>query len=463
MLSLVPRPVDQEQEEASVSSMTGHLRLVASSVLLLALAGCSLFTPGDGTQSKAPTDKSTPTVSLTTSASPSPSPAVVIDPAAAPVTPQFFGVHDHDPLSWPDAPVGSLRAWDSGVTWRLIETSPGSFDFSLLDATVEKAEANGSDVLLVLGQTPEFHATDPASESFYGAGASSPPRLAAWKRYVREVAERYAGRPVVLQVWNEANVAGFWSGTPAQMARLTKAAYDVLATVLPRPTLVAPALVTRLIGQRAWIDDFWAQQVDGAQVADFVDVVSLQLYPEADGTPESSMELLAAIRVVLARHGVTKPIWNTEVNYGLTGLPVSPTATKQQIANVARTYLLNAANRVERVYWYGWDQQQIVDTLTTYADGVTVTPAGRAFRTVQRWMEGATVQSCGADALGTYLCTLTYDGGVRRVYWNPSVEASVELPSGSTRLQRLAGDAHAIPTTSNLEVDGVPLMVESPN
>ena len=54
-------------------------------------------------------------------------------------------------------------------------------------------------MLLVLGQTPEFHAKDPAAESFYGAVASSPPRLAAWKRYVRKVAERYAGRPVVLQ------------------------------------------------------------------------------------------------------------------------------------------------------------------------------------------------------------------------------------------------------------------------
>ena len=174
------------------------------------------------------------------------------------------------------------------------------------------------------------------------------------------------------------------------------------------------------------------------------------------------MELLAAIRVVLARHGVTKPIWNTEVNYGLTGLPVSPAATKQQIANVARTYLLNAANRVERVYWYGWDQQQIVDTLTTYADGVTVTPAGRAFRTVQRWMEGATVQSCGADALGTYLCTLTYDGGVRRVYWNPSVEVSVELPSGATSFQRISRDAQPAPAPgTSLAVNDIPLMVDS--
>jgi len=191
-------------------------------------------------------------------------------------------------------------------------------------------------------------------------------------------------------------------------------------------------------------------------------VVSLQLYPEADGTPESSMELLSAIRVVLERHGVAKPIWNTEVNYGLTGLPVSPTRTKKQLANVARTYLLNAANRVERVYWYGWDQQQIVDTLMTYADGVTVTPAGRAFRTVQRWMKGATVQSCAADALGTYLCTLTYDGGVRRVFWNPSVEVSVELPSGATTFQRIGRDALSAPAPgTSLGVNDVPLMVES--
>ena len=158
-------------------------------------------------------------------------------------------MHDHDPLSWPDAPVGSLRAWDAGVTWREIETAPGAFDFSRLDAIVETGKANDSDVLLVLGQTPAFHAKDPASESFYGEGAFSPPRLGAWKRYVPEVAERYADEPVALQVWNETNVSGFWSGTPAQMATLTKATYDVLATVSPRPTLVAPALVTRLIGQ----------------------------------------------------------------------------------------------------------------------------------------------------------------------------------------------------------------------
>ncbi len=440
-------------------SVNGHLRLSASALLMLGLAGCSLFTPDGANRQRAARPSDTPIASTTASATATPSPTVV--PAAGSVTREFFGVHDHDPLSWPDAPVGSLRAWDCGVTWREIETSPGVFDFSRLDAIVETAKANDSDVLLVLGQTPVFHARNPASESFYGEGASSPPRLEAWKRYVRKVAERYAGQPVVLQVWNEPNVSGFWSGTPRQMARLTKATYDVLASVSPRPTLVAPALVTRLIGQRAWIDKFWAQQVDGQPVADFVDVVSLQLYPEADGTPESSMELLAAIRVVLERHGVAKPIWNTEVNFGLTGLPVSPVSTKQQMANVARTYLLNAANGVERVYWYGWDQQQIVDTLLTEPDGVTATAAGKAFRTVQRWMNGATVQSCDVDAGGTYLCTLTHGDELRRVYWNPTTSTSLTPPQDASSLESADGDDRNLTSGQSLDIGRLPVMATS--
>ena len=171
----------------SCRSVNGHLRLSASTLLMLGLAGCSLFTPDGGNRQRAVKRPSnTASASVTASATASSSP--VVDPAA--ISREFFGVHDHDPLSWPDAPVGSLRAWDAGVTWREIETAPGVFDFSRLDAIVETAKANDSDVLLVLGQTPAFHAKDPASESFYGEGASSPPRLGAWKRYVHEVAER---------------------------------------------------------------------------------------------------------------------------------------------------------------------------------------------------------------------------------------------------------------------------------
>jgi hypothetical protein len=427
-----------------------HKRLLITSLFLVpaAIAGCSVGAsdpaPRAATRSPDTTGSAAPTEQDNT------------------VQSTFFGTHDHDPVaSWPNGPVGSLRAWDAGVTWREIETSPGKYDFSRLDAMVDTAEQHDSDVLLVLGQTPTFHATDPAAESFYGEGASSPPKMSAWKAYVRAVAERYAGRPVVLQVWNEANVSGFWSGTQQQMADLTKAAHDVLDSITPRPMLVAPALVTRLSSQRAWIDGFFASSVDGTPVADFVDVVSLQLYPDAKGTPETSMELLAAMRTLLTKHAVQKPIWNTEINYGLTGLEVDPAGVDEQQSNVVQTYLLNAANGVERVYWYGWDQQSIVDTLLTDPDTGALTPAGRAYRTVSRWMLGSTMQGCDQDSEGTWTCTLDSPEGKRTVYWNSQKVVSFPVPADVDSYQRTGHRTHRVTPGTTLDISVLPVMTTS--
>ncbi|MDQ1667995.1 MAG: polysaccharide biosynthesis protein PslG [Actinomycetota bacterium] len=433
--------------------MHRYLLQLLAVVLAVSVAGCSATSDNGSDSGKA---------SPKPSASPSPS---NVNEA---IEPTFFGVHDHDPVGdtaagWPDAPVGSLRAWDAGVTWRDLEPAPGVFNFSRLDAMVDTAESHDSDVLLVLGQTPAFHAKNPNATAFYGAGASSAPKLKAWKTYVRKVAKRYAGRPVILQVWNEANVSGFWSAGPQEMATLTKAAYDVLANIKPRPTLVSPALVTRLATQQKWLNDFYAITVDGQPIANYVDVVSLQLYPLPDGTPASSMELLSQMRKALTSHGVgvDKPIWNTEINYGLTGKPVDPAPKAEQIMNVVATYLLNAANGISRVYWYGWDQQQIVNTLLVQPDLATRTPAGDAFVRMRKWMLGAKVTSCKTDANGTYACTLEGPKGTSTVFWNPEGKTSVTVPDGATTAQEIDKAKQPVTAGSPLTVGRIPVMVSS--
>lgn len=400
--------------------MIGLLRLGLVVVLGVAASACSVWSSPEDEPGAPPAPPVLPVVALP-------------PPPIGAIQSSFFGMHDHDPVgdSWPDAPIGSYRAWDAGVMWRDIETAPGVYDFDRLDAIVDTAEKRDADVLVVLGQTPSFHAVRPKANSFYGDGASSPPTLESWTAYVEALASRYEGRPVSYQVWNEANVKGFWRGTPAEMATLTKAAYEALADVSPRPTLVAPAFVLRLIGQRAWFDSFYGEKVEGAPVSDFVDVVSLQLYSDAAGTPETALDLLTAAEVVLEKHDVHKPIWNTEVNYGLTGVAVEPAPVEEQRSKVARTLLLNAARGIDRVYWYGWDQQTIVDTLLTEPDGAGVTPAGHAYTTVQRWMTGSVVESCAVDDQGAWTCVLRLADRVRRVQWDSSssMPTMVESPS----------------------------------
>ena len=408
--------------------------------------------------------------------------AVALGPAAPAgatvgpaITGSFFGVHHlglgaDGAAGWPQTPVGSVRLWDNGVSWREIERSPGVFDWTRVDALVAKARANGASVLLVLGQTPTFHSTRPAARSTYGPGASAMPTKDAWVRYVRQVATRNRtvwGGAASLQVWNEGNVAGYWSGSAQQLAQLTAWAGSAVRSVAPGTRLVAPAMVTRLSSQQRWIDAFYSQRVGGKNVSAYVDAVAFQLYPAATAGPEASMSLLSTVRSILARHRVHKSIWNTEVNYGLVGGPTAGGAaraitTPRQIGNVLRTYVLNAANRVSRVYWYSWDLQRISNTPMVQGDGVTPTAAGRAFGTARSWLLGTRPAGCARARTGTYTCTFLTGSETRRVVWNPGRTLRYAVPRGRTSLATWGASTPTRTTAATVLVGQVPVLFSTP-
>jgi hypothetical protein len=431
--------------------MAVPLRLLAA-LLVLPLAGCSLIGPGSS-------DAGGP-------ASPTPKPSPTTTPVPGALEPAFFGMHDSKPLgaSWPKGAVGSLRIWDAGVAWNQVETTPGRYDFGRLDAIVRAARKHQAQSLIVLGQTPVFHSLRPQRTGAYGPGASSMPDLAAWTAYVRAIVKRYHAPDVTFQVWNESNVEGYWSGTYQQMAQLTAAARAVVDSVTPRPLLVAPAMAVRTLGERVGLQKLYAQKVAGVPVGDMVDVVSLQLYPEPDLGPARSSELLVAARGILDRDGVPadKPVWDTEINFGLRGgLPATPATVEQQQAKVAMTYLIDASAGVGRVFWYAWDLHAIADTDLVGADNVTPTAAGRAFDEVQRWMIGSKVESC-TDAGHAWVCVIRAPEGERRVYWSPNGSATVRTAFDATTTQTLAGPVQALPLGgTTLQVGWLPVMVTS--
>jgi len=377
------------------------------------------------------------------------------------ITSRNLGMTDLDPVTWPTKKVGAIRLWDSGVSWRQIETSPGLYDFSRLDAQVDSARANGADILLVLGQTPRFHATKPNARGALGPGATSMPRLTAFRNYVATVVQRYRGRGVDYQVWNEANVSNYWTGTIRQMATLTKVTAQVVANNDGSAKVISPALATRLTGQRKYLRDFYALRTGGRPVAGWVDVVSLNLYPLPKQGPEASAKLVTASRIMLRALNVSKPIWNTEINYGLLGGGTARSITaRKQAAFVARTYLLDASAGIKRTFWYAWDLQRLANTRLTFPSG-NVTPAGTAYGTVGNWMIGTRMQGCDQNSAGTYTCTLNFSGGVKRVYWNPSRTVTVRTVASATRSTTLDGTSTAIKGRTSLRVGFSPVMVRS--
>jgi polysaccharide biosynthesis protein PslG len=406
--------------------------------------------------------------------------AIVTEPAAGNaaggarqstlVRPSLFGMHVSDPAAWPTVPVGAVRLWDTGTTWKDIETEPGTYDFTRLDAYVAVARAHRSRVTLVLGQTPAFHvaagAALPRGQELMGAGATRIPEPHAWRAYVRAVARRYAGQIEALQVWNEGNVPGFWSGTPRGLARLTSIARAVVGDVnRARAThlrLVAPSFVART--NTGPMDRYWQQRIGGRSMNSLVDAVALSLYPVTHGGPESGVARLAYLRrAILDVRRVTKPVWTTEVNYGMvkggSTEPVVELSPARQAAFVARTYLLQGAADVRRIFWYGWSQRgNVAVVLST---GGEVTAAGLAFQQVQRWMSGSRLAGCRTVATGErrglVICTLRDGRGLKRVFWHPTKRLRVRLgvdASSTVDLQGLQSTA-----SGRTLVDFRPLLV----
>ncbi len=378
--------------------------------------------------------------------------------------------------------VGSLRLWDAHVRWNELEVAPGVFDWSLLDSYVRAAQLHHTQLTLVLAMTP----------SFYGPAASLPPtRIDDYRRFVTTVMQRYRsfeGRRGIAayQVWNEGNVPGFWTGTPHQLALLTRAVWQVHRQVDPGATIVAPSFAVRLGSQRRWLSAYASQRIGGRPVARFYDVDALSLYPKATygeriGGPEDAIHLLAVARQRLARAGVPQdtPLWATEINYGVDGGPVAatPISERRQVANVIRTYVLGAAHGVSRMFWYRYDWKPLSaangggtlgNTLLSVPGTPTeLTPAGAAVRTAERWLHGRLVarsgqRPCATDRRGTYRCVVRHAGGVRTILWNPVRTVRVRLPRSADDLQR-AG--HAVAKVSgrrtSLRVSYVPVMIAS--
>lgn len=388
-------------------------------------------------------------------------PAVPAQAAPPRTSPLLFGLHQNSIGSgvFPDSRPGTIRLWDSGTLWRDIARTRTDYDFDKLDTAVATTRAKGSQVLLVLGQTPQWASARPDEATPYGPGAGAMPRqIKFWREYVTKVVKRYKGRVKVYQVWNEANLSTFWTGTPKQMAWLTREAKRIVDRYDPGATLLSPSFGTRRPPNVPWMGQ-WLK----AGGAKHVDAIALHLYPNPWQGPEGMLPLLAEAKAMLAKHKVRKPIWNTEINYGagLGGAPARRYGAKASTAYVARTYLLTADAGVRRAYWYGWDSSGPLGIKMT--EGGKPAAAGTAFSTVRKWMVGAQQYGCTTDRRRTYTCTMRFPGGWwGTATWNPSRSFGLRVPDGVRTVSWTDGSWKRTSGGKRVQINGDPVLLRSP-
>ncbi|MDI1289478.1 MAG: cellulase family glycosylhydrolase [bacterium] len=357
------------------------------------------------------------------------------------VQPTLFGMHVFNLQDgvWPTIPVGSIRLWDNQTTWSSVETAQNVFDWTKLDKAVSTAENNGvHDILKVLAGTPLWATDNPTAGGTAGVlpgGAGMPKNFADWDDWVLQVVNRYKGRITSYQPWNEANLTTFSTGTPKQMADLTKRAYDIIKAVDPAAKVVAPSTGTRLGGP---FNKFYPAYLAELKARNWpVDVFAAHTYPASLGTPVDRALLAQKwIDALKAAGAPDLPLWDTENNFGLAG-PGPQNPDQDIIGNqaaewAARTYLDALRLNISRVYWYSWGPE--LDLVGIQMNNGS--PAAIALNTLQAWIVGSKFTGCkGTDRV---VCGFTKaNGGKTQVVWAQSGRKSFTIPKRMKQICQL--------------------------
>lgn len=385
------------------------------------------------------------------------------------VPPTLFGMHilEGDTTTpWPVVPFSAWRLWDAGVTWPRLEPIKGKWNFERLDADVNLAKTHNAEIILTLGSTPTWASarpTEPCSFSSIPGCAAEPANIEDWKLYVQTVATRYKGQIHYYEIYNEPNLGEFYTGTVDQLVTLAKEAYNILKTVDPQIKVISPS-VTGSYGI-SYLQQYFAKGGGG-----YADIIGYHFYV-SPGPPEDMISIINAVRQTMTNYNLgDKPLWNTEMGWFIENhfTTVIGTGSFSKVLNdteaaayVARSFILNWANGLDRLFWYAWDNAQMG---LTEADGKTTKAPADAYKQLYYWLVGAKVTSCGQNSQGTWIAQLTRDGGyIGWIIWNPDKSINFDIPNewNIKRMRNLDGQKTNTAGINQVSIGMVPILLEN--
>jgi hypothetical protein len=406
----------------------------------------------------------------------------------------FFGMH----MAVSDTSLANPAPWGTTLlspltvgalakcvasSWQYVERKPEMYTWTQMDRCIAWAAHAGIRYFQSWEyMTPaSIGAADPATDSrcwqsaisgiYSCLGAMTPQGRQQWIRFNMAMALQYKGNPALdfYEGWNEPPFAPKSHIPPLTGAQLAQLERDRVAAIRsndPDAKFASPAFILdpKHPSYASFLNDFLVSNPPKYDYYDF--------HADYLNQPEDEIPLINQFRQALAKNGVKSPVlFATEAGRGGSGESASKdtcpkwpanVTTEAQQAFVARMELIYWAQGLSRHYWYAYDT---CGALTNQPRFNTLTPAGTAYSTIEKWMIGATMsQACGAISSDstTWTCTLTRDGGYRAtLVWSTAGPARWMAPIGSVHYRDLDGNRSAISPRAFLTIGAKPILVEN--
>lgn len=291
--------------------------------------------------------------------------------------------------------------------WHEVETVKGKYQWAAWDKLLAQIEPRGIRPVFILCY----------GNGLYQEGAPTTPEArAAFVRYVLASMERYQGRGVVWEMWNEPN-NHHWQPRPnvADYVALARETGAAVKARFPNEWLVMPAI--------AGFDWPFLQACLDAGLLDLYDAITVHPYRPME--PESALPDYARLRATIARYakGRNVPVLSGEWGYSAAAGVMD---ARQQGSYTVRQYLSNIAAGVPMSIWYNWTDNgvrpsEIIDNFGVLRQDLSPKPAYEEMRRLAANLDGFTFNKrLALDGPGEWALLFERDSALGVASWTAS-------------------------------------------
>jgi hypothetical protein len=364
-------------------------------------------------------------------------------------SPSGFGINIHF-LDAPETELDLLR--DAGfqwvrmdMTWSWTERAPGDYDFSAYDRLLASLDARQMRAVLILDYG------HPAYEN--GQAPTLPATRQAFARWVAAAVQRYQGRGVIWEMWNEPNLADFWKprASAQDYILLAREVGAAIRATAPSETFIGPAV--------SGFDLAFLEACFRGGLLEYWDAVSV--HPYRGSAPETVAEDFRNLQRLIRRYappGREIPVFSGEWGYtdgpGYAGLDA-----QVQAQYLVRQSLINRAEGVPLSIWYDWrddgtraDYPEHHYGIVGPAPALTPKPAYAAARQLYRELSGFRfLQRLSLNSPNDYALLFQKDGRQLLAAWTVAEPHAANLPTGAGqfRVRSIEGEEQFLSATSS--------------
>lgn len=355
-------------------------------------------------------------------------------PLPATTVPQGWGVNIH----WTHPQPGEVELLAaSGVKWvrmdlhwAAVERKKGRYDFTAYDELIRVTERHGLRVLSILCY----------GNDVWQAGApSTAESRAAFARFAEAAVQRYQGKGVLWEMWNEPNILPFWPPRPnvEDYILLAKEVGAAIRRTAPEEWYVGPAT--------SGYDWSFLEACFAGGLLEHFDAVTV--HPYRNVNPETTVPDWRRLSALIKRYqptGKIVPIMSGE--WGYTDLEHGQ---ERQGAYAARQYLTNLASGVGLSIWYDWkddgtDPKEREHHFGSVTHDLKPKPAYRAMAELVRHLDGFEFDRRLDTIVADHWALLLRRGDAWRLaLWTTDPESRAPIVPSGLEATRLAPPLHA--------------------